>query len=855
MKTDDGCHSSEPLTKRELQILHLMAQGKTNQQIADKLFLTSHEIEESASQIYRKLDVKNRREAVDCAKVLGLLDEKPTDGCYSSEPLTKRELQILRLMAQGKTNQQIADKLFLAYHTIRWYASQIYQKLDVKNRREAVDCAEALGLLDDKTDEPQPVQNSLPIRLTSLIGREHEISEITGLLQTARLLTLSGPGGTGKTRLALAVAERIRTTYRDGVYFVNLAPLTDPSTVANAIADVLEVIENADEALEDTLKHVLQNRHCLLVLDNFEHMLESAPLVSDILQASSKLIVLVTSREILRLYGEQEYAVSPLRLPNLNQLPPLEELEKNEAIQLFAQRAQAVSRQFELTERNISTIAQICTRLDGLPLAIELAAARCKFLTPIALLSRLQNRLDTLTSGARDLPKRQQTIRNTIEWSYDLLEDGEKMLFARLSVFRGGRSLEASEAVCSDGLPIDVFDGLASLIDKNLLVSREDRLGEPRFWMLETIHEYALECLDVRGEAEAIRRKHAEYFCLLAEEAVPELERANQQKWKTRLVIEYDNLRSAMQRMLSGGDVILGVRTVTALHHLWSDDGTYQSESDHWAYQAMEYFDDLSAELQIELLILIGYNEWRIRMGFVKARQTIEQALEIARKLDDNHKYQLARTLRYMGGLLMGRPDSLEAKLPLNEAIDYCREAVILFQELGHDYLPQLAITYHAIAELHYIARDFDDARESYEKCVAIARQVDDNRRVYVNIGNLSSVAREIGDNQQASSLAKESLKLSREANDRYMMAVTLKNIANPVQEAIRATRFLSATDAALVEMGTTLQPGIVPIYRKAVALARENLSEEEFAKAWEEGSAMSLDEAVAYALDEIDKF
>jgi predicted ATPase/DNA-binding CsgD family transcriptional regulator len=771
------------------------------------------------------------------------------DGCYYSEPLNNREFQILRLKVKRQKNKEIAEHLYLAMPTVKWYVQQIYSKLGVSNVKELTDCAEALGLLDEQDDSSQPTQTTLPNPITSFIGREYEISEISESLKTARLLTLSGTGGTGKTRLALEVAEVAKDNYRDGVFFVNLAPLTDPSAVPNAIAEVLGVVENREESLANTLKRVLQNRHCLLVLDNFEHVLESAPLASELLQACSGLTILVTSREILHLYGEQEYTVPPLNLPNSNLPQSLEALSQNEAIQLFTQRAKAVSRRFELSEGNISTVAQICTRLDGLPLAIELAAARCKFLRPDALLSRLNNRLGTLTGGARDLPKRQQTIRDTIAWSYDLLDHAEKLLFSRLSVFRGGRSLESCEAVCSEGITLDVFDGLASLIDKNLLVSREDSLGEPRFWMLETIHEYALECLEISDEAETIRKRHAEYFTQFAEKANLELQGAQQQKWLQRFEIEHDNLRMALGWTLNGGDAPLGVRLACAVDVFFDWRG-HQLEGDHWIQHAMEYIEDVSPEMQLELLLNLGHTHW-YRLDFLIARKVLEQALRIANELGGKH--HKGQVLTRMAVAVQGRPEELMAELPLDEAIQFCRDAVAIWRELGDQN--KLAFALNILGNLEMMRGDSASARISYEECIDIARKISNTRRVYVNLFNLARVERMQEEHEKATSLAQEALRLTRKIKDKYYMASMLFRIADPIGEAKHSTRLLAASETTLSALGAIRQPVSVSHFHESLASARENLSEEAFQQAWKEGSSMSLDVAVAYALDEIDPF
>src|SRR5215218_6842394 len=393
-------------------------------------------------------------------------------------------------------------------------------------------------------------RNNLPLQPTPLVGREKEVSEVCHLLggDETRLLTLTGPGGIGKTRVALQAAADLLEDFPEGTFFAPLATLTEAELLLPAVVETLEVMETAERPLDESLKDYLSERRLLLVLDNFEQVLGAAPTVTELLSAAPGLKVLATSRAPLGLYGEHEFPVPPLSMPDLKRPPPLERLTQYEAVGLFLERARALKPDFSITNESAPAVAEICVRLDGLPLAIELAAARIRMLPPKALLARLDNRLKLLTGGARDLPVRQRTLRGTIEWSYDLLEESEKSLFARLSVFSGGRTLGAIEAVCDKegDLPVDTFDGVSSLLEKSLLRQEEGAGGEPRFVMLETIHEFARGKLQDSGEAEEIKRAHAEYFLVLAEEANQGLKGVNQLEWLERLEAEHDNMRAAL---------------------------------------------------------------------------------------------------------------------------------------------------------------------------------------------------------------------------------------------------------------------------------------------------------------------
>jgi predicted ATPase/class 3 adenylate cyclase len=415
--------------------------------------------------------------------------------------------------------------------------------------------------------------HNLPAQPTPLIGREREAAEARERLRRpeVRLLTLAGPGGTGKTRLALQVAVDVLEDFADGVFFVPLAPISDPTLVASTVAQTLGVQETGSRPLLERLKEFLQDKAVLLVLDNFEQVIAAVPVVTALHAACPRLKSLVTSREVLRLQGEHEFPVPPLAVPDLRHLPASERLSQYAAAALFIQQASAVKPDFMVTNDNAPAVAEICVRLEGLPLAIELAAARSKLLSPQALLARLGSRLELLRGGARDLPARHQTLRGAIAWSYDLLSPDEQALFRRMAVFVGGCTLEAAEAVCRAAGPpeLDVLEGMTSLVDKSLLRQEEEANREPRFQMLETIREYGLECLTTSGELESARRAHATDYLALAEEAEPELTGPQQGVWLHRLETEHDNLRAALQWSQARQDAETGLRLGGALWRFW----------------------------------------------------------------------------------------------------------------------------------------------------------------------------------------------------------------------------------------------------------------------------------------------
>jgi predicted ATPase/class 3 adenylate cyclase len=420
-----------------------------------------------------------------------------------------------------------------------------------------------------RTLESRP--NNLPLQPTVLIGREREVAAIRALLarEAVRLVTLTGTGGTGKTRLALQVAADLLAGQPDGVWFIPLATVTDPAQVATAIAETFGLREAAGTRLIDTLTNYLREKRLILLLDNFEHLVTGAPLVSDLLAACPDLTVLVTSRTPLQLRGEHEAPVPPLVLPDLSQPSTPEALPQYEAVRLFIERARDVKPDFAVTNANAPAVAAICHRLDGLPLALELAAARIRVLPPVAMLARLEQRLPLLTGGARDLPARQRTLRATIAWSHDLLGPNEQVLFRQLAIFVGGCTLEAAETVASlHDREIDVLDGLELLVVHNL-VRQEERAGESWFRMLETIREFGLEQLAAKSETADVQRRHAAYYLALAEAADPGLKGPTPRSWIERVEAEFDNFQAAHAWAIANDATEMSIRLRTTMYRLW----------------------------------------------------------------------------------------------------------------------------------------------------------------------------------------------------------------------------------------------------------------------------------------------
>lgn len=448
-----------------------------------------------------------------------------------------------------------------------------------------------LSLAPEPGGEFGPVSGAnFPVQLTTLIGRGLEVAAALEMMRRpeVRLLTFTGPGGVGKTRLALRVVENLVGEFEDGVYLVSLAPVRDPDLVVPAIGRTLGITEVGEKPLHERLSAHLRDKRTLLLLDNFEHVAPAATVVSGLLTTCPGLAVLATSRERLHLSGEHEYPVPPLSVPDRERLPPPKDLTRYKAVALFVERARAARPDFRLTEENAEAVVEICARLDGLPLAIELAAARVKLLPPQALLTRLQQGSGLLRGGGLDLPARQRTLRSTLQWSHDLLDEHEQRMLRRLSIFAGGCTLHAAEAVsgATGDLPAETLELVASLVDKNLLRQVEGAGGEPRLFMLETIREYALERLAESGEAEIVRRAHADYYLVLAEEAEPKLMTAEQMTWLDLLEREHNNLRVALRWSLDLAGAETALRLVGALWRFWHVRG-HLSEGRRWLEEAL----------------------------------------------------------------------------------------------------------------------------------------------------------------------------------------------------------------------------------------------------------------------------
>jgi predicted ATPase/class 3 adenylate cyclase len=727
--------------------------------------------------------------------------------------------------------------------------------------------------------------NNLPLQPTPLVGREREVEEIAEWLcsEEARLLTLTGPGGTGKTRVALQVGADLLDEFDDGVFFVALAAITDPELVPSTIAGPLGVKESAEQSLMETLKSYLHHKHLLLILDNFEQVLEGTSVVGEFLGACPKLEILATSRIPLRLYGEREYPVPPLTVPDPRVLPPLEVLTQYEAVRLFVERAKAVEANFSVTNENAPAVAEICARVDGLPLAIELAAARVRLLAPQAMLTRLGNRLKLLKGGARDLPTRQQTLRGTIDWSYELLEEVEKTLFGRLSVFVGGCTLEAIEEICDLGGDIDALEGAQSLLEKSLLRREEGVGGDSRFEMLETVHEYARERLEESGEAEEIKRTHAEYFLALAEEAEPELKGPDQLEWLQGLEAEHDNVRAALGWALRRGETELVLRLGGALWWFWFVRGRY-SEGRRWLEEALAM--DGGGSLESRAMALAGVGALAYEQDELdRAEEACEEGLDLLVHEATEPSEAKLYLLLSLGHVALSREDH-------SRATELFEESLALSREMGHGLGRAGSIM--SLATVSYEQGDSERAAELFEESMDLFRERGDKVGLAWCLINLGLVVSFQGDPGQAAKLTEEGVALLRElgagadtaiglcnlgwmallqndlgkAADLYqeslvlawdagldpVVLTTLEGyacVAGAQGEAQRAAQLWAAAQALQEAKGIPRDTDWLAEADARISTVRSGLGEEAWEEASRRGRVMRLEEAVAYTKEE----
>ena len=701
--------------------------------------------------------------------------------------------------------------------------------------------------ISSPTTSPEAHPNNLSVLLNPLIGRDTEVAAIKKLLLTeeVRLVTLTGPGGTGKSSLCLRLARELLDDFQNGVFFVALTSINDPNLVAPTIAKVLGIKEERGVSLVDSMKEFFRGKRILVVLDNFEQVISAAPLITDLLASSLGLEFIVTSRAALHLRGEHEFAVLPLAVPDPQRLHSLEQLAKYSSIALFVSRAQALKPDFTLSEDNAAAVAEICTRLDGLPLAIELAAARIKLLPPSAMLKRMDSSLKVLTGGARDLPARQQTMRGAIAWSYDLLEPEERTLFNRLSIFLGGCSLEEAEAVCNStgDLELDFLDGVTSLVDKSLLRQKEQDDSEGRFSMFQTIREFGLEQLAQTGELATVRAQHLNFYLELAEQAEPELTGASQASWFSRLEKEHDNFRAALIYSRESDRLEDGLRLAGALWRFWEVRG-HVGEGRAVMDQLLNMAGATDVSPNVRAKALNGAGVLAGNQGD-HARQTaiLQESLKLYEELDD--KSGIAQSINNLGSIAYSQGDYARAQ-------DFYTQSLELRRAISDSW--GIANSLNNLGGVAFLQGDSKRALELHSESLSLRRSLGDKRGISMSLNNMGEVAQEQQDYGRAAALFAESLAIRKELGDRFFIVSSLHNLAEVAcsrKDYERGARLFGAAEALREMIGAPLPTEKRQNFERYLDEARDALGRADLSSARSQGRVMSLGEAIKYALSD----
>ncbi len=765
-----------------------------------------------------------------------------------------RELIALRYQAGDRAG---------AMHDYQSFASRLQEELGTAPMPETTALYEAVYRnrpLPSPTPppaaaaSPRPCPHNLPAPVNPFFGREADLQAMHDLFAAdtapVRLLTLTGPAGVGKTRLALEAAAHMlphqAKAFPDGIFFVDLAAVTDPALVLPAIAAVVGVKESGRQPPAERLKDWLRPRHVLLLLDNLEQVVAAGPLLADLLAAAPNLRVLATSRTVLRLYGEHEYPLAPLPLPDLERRPTPQELRGNAAVSLFIARAQERRPDFALTEQNAAAVAEICVRLDGLPLAIELAARQVKAYSPADILAHLSHRLSFLEGGPGDRPARQRTLRAALSWSYRLLSEEEKGLFAALGIFAGGCTRPAAEAVCGPAYAGDMGKGLASLADHSLLQCSGEG-DEPRFGMLQSIREYALELLEGQGLLAATAQRHADYFTGLAEQARAERTGPQLVSWIQWMNAELDNLRAALAWGLDpaadAARAVTGVRLALALGAVFWEHSGRLSEGRSWCAQALRYRHWLDVDLCTDLLLQVSWLG-QLQGDYPAAQAASQEALALARQ--SGNRRQVCELLGSMG-IAAGRQGDYErAEELLSEAITSSRE------DSGERMVTVRASLLNNLAIVAKRQGDYERAAALLQESLAFKRARGDQRGVAISLANLGSLALVQRDYAGAAAAFRESLQIRQVLQDESGTTTVLDGLAELALgqgQYVRSARLHGAYAALRDAHGFAPPPVMAEEFDRRVAALRELLGEADFAAAWAMGAAMTPEQAVAYAL------
>ncbi|MGD2077308.1 MAG: LuxR C-terminal-related transcriptional regulator [Chloroflexota bacterium] len=772
------------------------------------------------------------------------MDTRPIQ--VTEETFSRRELEVLDLIALGHSNAEIALTLHLSIETVKWYAKQIYPKLGVSNRTQAGLKANELGLLDSLRGGvaagPKSRQTgNLPAELTRFVGRASEIARIKESVLENRLVCLTGPGGVGKTRLALRIAHELTDSFRDGVWLVELAPLEKPGALLQATMKSVHLAEPDDLSPDQALKNFLRHKELLLVIDNFEHLLPAATIIADLLQDLPRLHVLATSRERLHLYGEVEQAIFPFQVPERGKSFTSNELNKNDAVALFVDRAQAVQPDISVDAEGLESIGRICTLLDGLPLAIELVVPLLRLLPPAGIAEKLASNLNVMPDGPRDFPTRHRSLQASMDWSYQLLTHEEKQIYRRLAVFQKGATNEAIQYVALEPKPDDLLQTLSSLAFRNLIVPIDRGDGELYFTMLETVRQHAMSRLQEEENPDHIHELHAAYYEKIACQAMKEFSTEKHEYWFSRLQIEHENLQTALEHAAREEDAGRLPRLVVALSEYWRHYG-FQKEGLAWAETALQRGSELSDDLFARLLLSAG-DYWLDLSETKKARQYLAQSVGLFDQIGDRPNTAYAR-------VLLAYAD-IEAPNGIQKALETSRESLKILEQAG-DTGGVIAVT-NLLGEFARMAEDYQAAERYYRACLRLAEESGERLRVGMQFANLGTLAFVRGDYDQADRLTRLAMRLFQEMGAYYSVFYDIVGLAGAAlrkNEPARAACLLGISSSGLAELGSGHQLADQSLVTEILEATRATTDDETFRSAWLAGQRMSIAEAFEYAIN-----
>ena len=763
-----------------------------------------------------------------------------------AESFSAREIEILQLISRGDSNREIANKLHLSIETIKWYNKQMFMKLDVKNRVQLINEAAGLSLLQtkwiDSTNERPEAIGNLPVQLTSFVGRRNQITEIKALIRNNRLVVLTGAGGSGKTSLALKVGETLEGEFINGVWLVKLADIQDPSLVPLEILKSLGISERANSNLGEVIEQYISNKNLLLIIDNLEHLLEGASFFMKLLSAAPKLHILGTSRERLHVYGEQEYLVTPLDLPNPAHHNSRELITNIESVDLFIKRAKDADPTIFSDENfSLEDLSQICVLLDGLPLAIELSAPMVKTFSLKEIADRIEYSLDAVPKGPRNLHRRQQTIRATIQWSYNLLDPTEKRVFIRMAVFNGGVPLKVIKAICGIGISRDIGNILFTLVNKNLLQAHERQDGNIHFHLLETVRKFGLDKLIELNSYNQLADRHAEYFVDLAKQASIELRGSDQIVWISQMNALRENFRTALKWVIEKKDTESALRFAHHLFEFWLRHADFE-EAHRWLEQVL----DLPGASRFSIPFTNALNDLAWIKWFQSKTESSITLAEKAHSLTQAQPNNISKVVAHLnlGAMYAHQEDGLtKGKTHITEASEISHQI-----EAHWEHARSLML----LALIYLRAKEYDKSHSYYKNAYNLYKDLGDIYFQSLTKRLIGDLEIERGNLLNGTDAYRESLRISKEAKNPLQTAYNFLGLSNAatIEGSYKDALKYHLAGKAILENVGVWSGGYQVVWEEKLHNAHEFLDQAEVESILVSGRKMSNEKAIEYGLE-----